>query len=179
MGFFYGEIMPQEGSSTSYCTAAELKPYIDKRVLAALLSDTGTPLTGDPFTDSVNLPSILLAASGTLESACLVGAKYTADELDNLPAASKQHMIRILAGLVMDTLRNRRTEFSTGDKEVRGASWAEKQIVMLRNGHRIFSIASVQDARAGTQTRDESPTARANRRDIVVRNSRYFGVRGF
>lgn len=179
--------MASPGTDTPYCTAAELKPYIDKRALAQLVCDGGTnpyftppnTWTGDPFTDTAVLPPILLAACGTVESACLVGAKYTADELDNLPAASKQHMIRIIAGLIMDTLRGRRTEYGTSDKQMLPASWAQKELDKLRNGTRIFSIPSVQDARAGMSTRDETPTARVQRNDIVVRNRRYFGIRGW
>jgi len=167
--------MALPGSDTAYCTADDLKPFIDKRVLAAYLSDSGQPLSGDPFADTVILPSLLLSISGTLESACLVGAKYTADELANLTAASKNHMMRILAGLLMDALRGRRDVIS--EKESRPASWAQKELEALRKGYRIFSVPAVQDARAGTTARDESPPARQARNAITTRFNRYYGYR--
>ncbi len=167
--------MALPGSDTAYCTADELKPFIDKRVLAAYLSDSGQPISGDPFADTTLLPDLLLSVSGTLESACLVGAKYTADELDNLTAASKNHMFRILAGLLVDALRGRRDIIS--EKEARPASWAQKELESLRKGYRIFSVPAVQDARAGTTARDETLQARIQRNGIVTRMNRYYGIR--
>ena len=77
------------GSDTAYCTADDLKPFIDKRVLAAYLSDSGQPLSGDPFCRYRHSSQPVAIHLRNAESACLVGAKYTADELANLTAASK------------------------------------------------------------------------------------------
>ena len=167
--------MALPGSDTAYCTAIDLKPYVDTRVLSTYLSDTGKPYVGDPWADTTMLPALLKSISGTLESACLVGAKYTAEELDTLPEDSKQHMFRILAGLLMDALRGRRDIIS--EKESRPASWAQKELDSLRKGYRIFSIASVQDARAGMSTRDESLQKRIQRSVVTTRFHRYYGYR--
>lgn len=163
------------GSNVAYCTATELKPFIDKRMLATLLSDTGTPLSGDPFADGTNLPSILLSACGNLEAALLVGAKYTAEELtSDIPAASRMHMVRIIAGLVVGACRDRRGIVT--EKLPQISDWAEKEITKLRNGVRILSLPSVQDARAGMTARDESIQARFQRPTYAARKSRFYGI---
>lgn len=163
------------GSNVAYCTQADLKPYIDSRTMATLLSDSGKPLTGDPFTDTVFLPSILLSACGALEAALLVGAKYTAEELaSEVPEASRQHMVRIIAGLVMGALRDRRGIVT--EKEPQISAWAEKEITKLRNGVRILSLPSVQDARAGMTARKENYQTRLCRPDYSNKKSRFFGI---
>lgn len=170
--------MASPGSNVAYCDIDELKPFIDTRILGILVSDTGKPYVGDPWSESNVLPNQLLAACGNLEAALLVGAKYTAEELsvDNLSTASRMHMLRIIAGLLMGGLRDRRGVIA-GDKAPVIADWAEKEITKLRNGIRILSIPTVQEAREGITARDESLVARTQRQGIVSRNSRYFGIR--
>ena len=130
---------------------------------------------GDPFAESVFLPKILLSACGALEAALMVGAKYTADELTHdVPEASRQHMVRIIAGLVMGALRDRRGIVT--EKEPQISAWAEKEITKLRNGVRILSLPSVQDARAGMTSRPEDYQTRAQRPDYSNRKNRFFGI---
>jgi hypothetical protein len=167
------------GSNIAYCAGNDLKPFIDKRWLAQLISDAGAPVGGDPFADSVVLPSLILAAGGEVESACLVGGKYTPDDLNNLLANSKQLLIRIIAGLVVKQGRERRMYVEDEKRQnLPIARFAQTQLDLIRKGERIFSVAAVQDART-MSSRDESLPARVVRDGITERNHRYFGRRGY
>ena len=171
--------MGSPGSATPYCSGSDLKPFIDKRWLATLLSDSGSPIGGDPFADTTILPQLILAAGGAVESACLVGGKYTPDDLNNLEANSKQLLNRILAGIVVQMVRERR-QYVEGEKKQQQpiARFAETHLSLIRKGERIFSVVAVQDARTSS-ARDESLPARIVRQGITERNHRLFGRRGY
>jgi len=171
--------MGSPGSNSPYCSGSDLKPFIDKRWLAQILSDTGTPIAGDPFADTTILPALILAAGGAVESACLVGGKYTPDDLNNLEANSKQLLVRIIAGIVVQQSRERR-QYVEGDRKQAQpiARFAETHLSLIRKGERIFSVVAVEDAR-NSSSRDESLPARIVRQGITERNHRLFGRRGY
>jgi len=164
---------------TPYCTAANLKPYIDTRVMRQLLSDTGKPFVGDPWTDTDILPSMLASISGELEAALFVGAKYTNEEIENMEANGKQFLYRLLAGLLSAALFDRRSVLGERDAENRSreAVWARKMLDNMRKGIRILPIPDVALARAGATTRDETQQARNDRRAFTYRFRRVFGSR--
>jgi hypothetical protein len=171
--------MGSPGASAPYCTGNDLKPFIDSRWLGQILSDSGQPVAGDPFSDGVVLPSLILAAGGEVESACLVGGKYAPLDLVNLEANSFKMLVRIIAGLVVRNGRERRMYMENEKRtDMPIARWATTQLDLIRKGERIFSVVAVQDART-MSSRDESLPARVVRDGITERNHRYFGRRGY
>lgn len=171
--------MSWEGMN-AYATASNLKPYIDTRVLSRLISDTGKPSTlPDPFTDTDILPHVLSAASGELEAALFVGAKYTVEDIEGMATNGQAYLRRIMAGLVLAALYERRGVLGEQEQEnrTRETVWARKQIDLMRKGTRILPIAEVAEARAGTTVRDESPKARQERNAYTNRFRRVMGTR--
>lgn len=162
-----------------YCTAANLKPYIDTRYLARLLSDTGKPLVTDPWIDTVILPAMIDSVSGEVEAALFVGCKYTSEEILNMESNGKAFLYRMLAGLLMAALYDRRGMLGDQEQEnrTRETVWARKQLDLMRKGTRILPIPDVAEARAGSTVRDESQAARTNRKAYTNRFRRVMGER--
>lgn len=162
-----------------YCTAANLKPYIDKRYLARLLSDTGKPIATDPWLDTEVLPFLIDSISGEVEAALFVGCKYTSEQVENMESNGKAFLYRLLAGLLMSALYDRRGMLGDNEQEnrTRETVWARKQLDKMRAGTRILPIPEVAEARAGSTVRDESQTARNNRKAYTYRFRRVMGER--
>ncbi len=162
-----------------YCTAANLKPFIDDRFLRRLLSDTGKPLVTDPWVDAVTLPALIESISGEVEAALFVGCKYTSEEILAMENNGKAFLYRILAGLLMASLYDRRGVLGDQEQENRSREtvWARKQLDLMRKGTRILPIPTAAEARAGATTRDESQPARNNRKAYTYRFRRVMGER--
>ena len=162
-----------------YCTAANLKPFIDKRVMQRLLSDTGMPLITDPWLDTEILPFLIDSISGEVEAALFVGCKYASDDILNMENNGKQFLYRMLAGLLLAALYDRRGVLGDQEQENRPREtvWARKQLDKMRAGTRILPIPDVAEARAGSSVRDESKPARDNRKAYTYRFRRVMGER--
>jgi hypothetical protein len=162
--------------STLYLTPAEFLRYYDSRVVAELLSDTGTKViapAGDP-----NLAELLKAACGEVEAAALRGGRYTSDDLTAI-AASGTHggsfLKKLVAGSVMQALRFRRAR--VGEDLLEQFKWLTAALKELRQGEQILGFLETQTA-ATTQADHDTLEKRQERRGISVNASPYFGIRG-
>jgi len=162
------------GSNDSYVTADELKPYIDERILAEVLSDDETPVS-NPFASS-KFTAMRLRASGAIESACLHRGQYTVDDLENLTLASREYMVGVAAGLIWGYMRDRRG-VAGDEKKMKQAQDAEDVLDALRDGARVFSVVATLNA-SNMESRDETQTAQATRHSFTNTARRFFGIRG-
>lgn len=167
--------MPTPVSSlTSYCSAAQFAQYIDVRMIRDLVRDDGTRANqADAFSETL-LPELLLACSGEVESACLVGQRYTPEDLQALTGASQALLRKTVAWLAVGALYERR---GYADRELpAGIEKAEQRLERLRLGERIFGIQEVMDA-------GNPRTTFFDQRDLDLFNGvttqarRFFGVR--
>lgn len=142
------------GSLTSYCDPVTMLAFVDWRLVAELCSDDNTlipkgDLVIDPADPTLtnpnpNLAAALLAASGELEAACLVGGRYAAADLKALTGASADYLRMIVAYLALGRLRQRRGIFD--DAEHPQVKEARAIVEQLKEGGSIFAFVEVSEA---------------------------------
>lgn len=161
------------GSDTPYCDGEDLASFIDGTLLGQLVVDNGVADT-DPYNNAKYL-EMVKAACGELESAAMVGGKYTADMLANMSGNAKSFRNSIIAGIVIGYMRDRRVVVR--EDELKQYVRSSKLLKDLREGIKIFPFQEIQDART-MSSRDESPQAQARRNTVVSEASRFFGGDG-
>lgn len=174
--------MPQTPLSTStpYCDAASLVVYHDWQQVADMVRDGDGPRpTRASLLDAASAPgsllqSLLLAASGEIESACLVGDRYEPLDLQAMTGAGLEYLKRLTADLAFWRLSQRRQP-NTGDpKSVPGAEQALEELRRLRDGEAVFGLR--ESAEAGLPE-VVTPDVLKGPQTVVIAN-RLFGVRG-
>lgn len=162
-------------SSTSYCSGAQFTDFNDWRSAAELLSDAGVRLaTESEVQSSARLNRLLLRASGWVESACLVGSKYTPADLQAVDGASAEFLAGLVADLTMAFLWRRRPHL---DKAV-PPQFVEAEAILqrIRNGERIFALQETMNAGLpGIEDWTLQDLEDEARTTFLARN--YFGVR--
>ncbi|MGH2621024.1 MAG: hypothetical protein ACRDHG_10710 [Anaerolineales bacterium] len=161
-------------TATTYCSAADFVKYIDVRMIRDLVRDDGTRANlADMLTEPV-LTEALLAASGEVESACLVGNRYTPTDLLALTGASAAKLRRMVAWLAVDIIYERRGYV---DRELpAGIEKAENGLERLRQGERIFGLQEQMDAgNSRTTFLDERDLEIFN--GVAIQAAPFFGVR--
>lgn len=162
----------------AYLTAAEFLARVDERVVGQWLSDTGTALTEAQMLASAKLAQALKGASGELESACLIGERYSADDLAALADSdtnSAALLKDVVAGLSLARVWQRRPR-TNNDPYPTQAQWSQQLSEQLRNGVRIFGLA--ESAEAGRMDVSTiTPEEVAARRLISTSARRFFGRR--
>jgi hypothetical protein len=122
------------------------------------------------------LVGVLLAASGELESACLVGNRYQPADLAALAALTTSaagRVQKVVADLAFWTLQQRRQPASADPKNCPGALQALEELDRLRNGERIFGFAEA-GAAGNPDTVDPDSSKQSN--PLVDNSSRLFGT---
>lgn len=161
--------------TATYCPVSEFIKRFDVRTIKQLASDTDTPIA-DPTNDA-NVLACLRDASGDLESAALMGGRYTADDLAELLGSdtnARATLYRIVAGRAFTYLRERRPILNVpkADAEERAEAFLEA----LVEGKRIFGFQEVMDA--GVLDHEVETVADVeNRRLATWTASRLFGTR--
>lgn len=131
-------------NASSYLSVAEFLKRFDWRVVADLVSDDGTRLAEASLPANTNLLAILDDASGDVESAAMMGGKYSAADLAALTGVSQKKLFRIIADLAICYLYERRPdrEMKSPASMDRTQAWLEK----LVEGTRIFGFQETVDA---------------------------------
>lgn len=137
-------VMTPSSGSTPYASAADFAERYDIRTIGDLLSDLGVRLPAGQVLTSSRLTTLLMQASGMLESAALAGKRYTTEDLAALTGNSKEYMKGIICDLVIWVLLGRRPTREGGIPEI--VKGAVEAVELLRHGHRIFAFTEVQDA---------------------------------
>ncbi len=162
-------------SLTPYASPQDLLERYDVRTVGELASDTGIPLTAQQMKTSARILAAILDASGALESACIVGNRYTPHDLQSLTGASANFCKMLVCDLAMGRLvMARPTKDETPQFYTMALQWLER----LRLGERIFGLQETADAGARI-TEDpflESDLARLNL--ATYQCQRLFGIRG-
>jgi hypothetical protein len=143
-------------TTTPFCTADELFLYHDPDQVADMLvdGDNPRPTVGEMGNETDNKYGAMLlrfrrAASGRVESACLVARMYAPEDLRELydPAdsanantASREILVKLTADLCFWMLCQRRQPNAGDPRNVPGAVEASELLDALRDGQRIFSF---------------------------------------
>ena len=138
--------MTSAGTAVPYCPASTLFEFHDWNQCADLLRDGDGPrptrlrLLDPASREGEMLAGLLLAASGELESAALVGRRYAAADLAGLAGAGLSRLQKVVADLAFWSLVQRRQPAGGDPKTCPGAVQALEELDRLRNGERIFSF---------------------------------------
>lgn len=121
----------------SFATPAEFLERYDARIFGDVVRDNDEQATPAELLTDPNLQAALNDASGLIESACLVGERYTPTDLEALTGNSLYHLKRICCDVAMALLLQRRPS-SDPDKDTERLEIAEKHLDKLRDGERVF-----------------------------------------
>lgn len=168
-------------SETGYATAADLFRFKDWNQIADWCSDTGIRPTKPALLDPTSpvgavVAEMLLAASGEVESACLVGKRYTPAELASLTGSTKRLLTAIVCALALYSAASRRNPL-TAPKEVPGYQAAKEQLDLLRKGEAVFGLAPQMEAAVGPSVVPMVATDGSDARRTVTQARRFFGDR--
>lgn len=132
--------------NNSYAAPSDLYSRYDTRILADLVNDDDTRLGSNT---SVSLMQAALAtnqvilnmladATGLVNSACLVGERYSVANLQALTDVDQQYLIRVVCDLAFGMLAIRRGVFQP-DRYPQYLE-ANETLVRLRQGEAIFNV---------------------------------------
>lgn len=161
-------------SSTSYCSVAEFLKRVDVRTVGDLASDDTTRVEASALTTNEKVLTALEDASGEVESAALLGERYTPDDLNALTGMAQAKLQRLVADIAMALMIERRPSLKVPPPP--GIERTQEWLNMMAQGERIFGFQEV--AEAGhldheVLTKDEVE----DRAGLVYQARAYFGTR--
>jgi hypothetical protein len=144
----------------------------DMRTVAQLCSDTGAPVI-DPTTDP-NLAAILLDASGTVEMATMVGARYGPADLAALTGAGAAFLKRLVCDIAIGMLYQRRPHLGEPPAQY---TLAMEVLDKLSEGTAVFGLLESQEAGILSDLVEKSADVEYRYLSSVIAR-RWVGVRG-
>lgn len=169
-------------TSTYYASPADTFVYHDWQQVADVLRDGDDPRpTRAGLLDSTSdagamLVRFLKLASGEIESACLVGQRYTPSDLAALTGAGAELLKKLTADLCFYRLTERRQPASSDPKQIPGAASALTTLQMLESGERVFPFTETADAGIGPDVVEPRPSEDGPM--VVRRAAKLFGTHG-
>lgn len=157
-----------------YATGQQLTDRYDIDWIGEMASDERTTLaTADVPTHNAVLAA-LQGASGQVNSALIVGQKYTPEQLEGLTGIDAEYLADLVCNLAIIRLTRRRPE-ATPDNSLISDLREETaaQLDMLRKGQNVFNL---EDNVEATLLDIDGPTAvdLIQRNGLGVRMRRYF-----
>jgi phage gp36-like protein len=123
----------------AYAEVSDLLARHDNDVVADLCSDDQHRIPAEDLASNSNLLATLEDASGDVESAMLIGKRYTPAQLDALQGNSRAKLVRITCTIAMAYLLERRPLVHVSNAE-RLLKRAEEYLEQLRTGQRVFNV---------------------------------------
>lgn len=127
---------------TAYATPADYLLRYDYRPTGDLVSDSGTAVPQNQLANDNALLTALKAASGEVESALIVGGRYSVAQLTALTGNSLENLKDLVCELAAIRLEKRRMNLNTEqvDLLVKLQKMANDRLTQLRNGENLFNI---------------------------------------
>ncbi len=166
---------------TPYCSVAEFLTRYDWRPVMQLMSDDDSQdplrntLTDSTTTEGARLLAILQDASGELETAALLGGRYTVADLQALTGNQVAYIRRITADLAIGRCFQRRPDLF--GQPPNQTQVAQQVLNALASGDRIFGLQETIDASHLEMTTNTEANV-LTRNSMVVAAQEYFGRRG-
>lgn len=131
----------------SYATIADFKLRYDIRRIGDLVNDDETRATSAELDSSTTLQACLDDAHSMIDSACLLGKRYTADDLSGLTGTDAALLKRICCDLAYGLLVRRRG-FTEGEVSKLAPGYGEAVAILrqLRLGELVFVVDTVLEA---------------------------------
>jgi len=157
----------------AYTTASQAMALIDNRLLGDLVSDSGQRVTPSGLLTDPNLATALSTAAGQINSAALVGQRYTVAELKALTGDDAAFLVMLNTWLAFGILCSRRGRDAKEHPEYVKAT---EMLETLKTGEAVFNVAA--DVSVGTaQTSFPSFADYATVNSLRERTGHYFPVR--
>jgi len=160
--------------ASAYADIDDMSARIDTRILADLVSDAETPGT---VSGNTILTKLLKTASGKVETAFLMGGKYTSADLATLAASStngREFLADIVCALAYGLLVRRRGD---ADSEVPPETVEANQILNAAVEGKLV-LPFTESVNAGVMSNYiETPEDVVDRDSPVVQAESLFGVR--
>lgn len=129
----------------SYATPAEMQRRFDWRIIGDLVADDANQVSAsDQLTNNVLL-DMLADASGEIESALIVGNRYSTADLEGLTGNSANTLVRLTCELAYLNLTTRRGEKYVEDNEPLRKSVMDR-LERLRKGENVLNLQPQKDA---------------------------------
>lgn len=168
-------------ATTPYITATEFLKRYDWRTIIQLMGDDDasdpqlSTLLDEDTNEGGNLLAILKDAAGELETAALLGGRYSVADLNALTNNQSAYLGRIVADLAIGRCYQRRPDLF-GQPPTQ-SQVAANILNALASGERIFGLQDQIDAGHMEMTTD-APADVVERNGMVVIAQEYFGRRG-
>lgn len=142
-------------TTAAYCSAADLFVYHDWEQVADFLKAGQAPrpskadLLNSSSEAGAALARYLLLGAGRIESMCLIGRRYSPEDLQALHAtatASREALVKLNADLAFWYCAQRRQPGTADPKAVPGALEAAELLKALRDGEAVFGFEETADA---------------------------------
>lgn len=125
-----------------YASTSDMLERYDARIIGDLVADAGSRISSAALLTNDNLEAALDSAAGWIESAALVGNRYTAADLSGLTGNSLAFIKQLNCDIAFSLLRQRR------GFDVAQFPAVEQSLAILdriRLGERIFNVSEVKD----------------------------------
>lgn len=158
-----------------YANAADLTARHDINTILELLTDSGNKPPVNTIATDTRLVACLDDASGDIDSALLVGNRYSTTDLSGLTGNALARLKRLTCDITMAYLYDARPGYNTDQVQPIRAR-ADAELEKLRNGSNVFNL--VDQLAAGLPTIDGPTTIDYQRLNLIPdRITRYFPAR--
>ena len=189
--FGSGPVYENNSSPDSYVNPSEFFDFVDPDLIGQVLSDVSgvkysvADMTGDGSVSNLRLKRILRVASGILESAALIGRRYSPESLKDLTtppngstavSASGEFLKCLVSWIGQYLCFSRRDGFMPPENVIFRYQDAEKYLERLKTGEAIFAFDATQEAGLPSSS-IMTPLDLMLRNDLSVRWNRFYGTR--
>lgn len=167
--------MISNSSSVPYASPADFISRVDVAIPGLLTRDDQSVASAEELLTDPVLNDALLDASGVLESVCLMAERYSPDDLKALTGGSLGLLKRIVCGLAIQFLRERRGIMEPVQYPM--AQQALKWLDALMEGSAIFSFLETEKAGLPLTVRMQAFDFYQGLPTLITNNPRYWGIR--
>lgn len=156
-------------------SAADLTTRYDARSIAALASDTGTPIWTDDIANDMKVLTAIDDAEGNVFGYLMSNGRYTVEQLAALEGSRLAYLKRIICDMAMLHLLQRRPKVDEAlFNQLRAV--VDDHIKQIKNGESILqnddrSLDSTRVSVDGVSYQDL-----AQKNSVRIRTQRYFGL---
>lgn len=155
----------------AYANSSDFIARYDQRVLGDMLSVDGTRVTVAAMATDERLVAALDDASGEIDSAVRVAARYTTDDLAGLTGTGLAHLKRMTCDVAFWLLIDRRCLVNIlSDEADRRYRIYREHLKDLREGREIFDLDAARDA--GLPSQAKATTVELTNMNTIASRSR-------
>lgn len=153
----------------AYATAADLIARKSSATLGALASDSDTEVAEGSLASDPKITAALLSASGAIESALVVGGRYTAAQLASLGTNANAYLVHMTCEIAMAYLYARKPTFFS-DEYKAALDLQDTYLERLRKGQNVFNID--ENVAAGAPSYASPSVAEVDSLGLIVDRAR-------